>query len=108
MFKPSIAALAEYWPDDAKAIRSALDTLDDDAGAHISHDAARVLESVNTILDGFGVEGFSRDTQSGVQYVNFGDAYDVTILFVATGYGSGRFVIDSWGNFVERHPSYAG
>lgn len=56
---------------------------------------------LNDLLDGHGVEGQSAGTNAkspSFEYVNMGDTYTATILYV---YGRG-FRISDWGTLIER------
>lgn len=56
---------------------------------------------LNDLLDGHGVEGAPAGTNAKspqFEYVNMGDTYDATILYI---YGRGFKVMD-WGTLVER------
>jgi hypothetical protein len=55
----------------------------------------QVLEAINEVLEGFGVESFSTDS-AVVSYVNMGDTYDATILLHGQD-----FVVSSWGDYFE-------
>lgn len=104
--RPTVKTLSRIWPDSAKQIRKLLDGFDHDQNCHISFPAVQVLEKINELLDGYGVEGFAFNTIEGFNYVNFGDTYDVTILFESTGRYSGRFLVTSWGDYYERTEHY--
>lgn len=68
-------------------------------------DAHSVLTEVNRIVGGHGVEAIHGNWQGGrwasvvALYVNMGDTYDTTVIYVVP---SGRFIISSVGDFVER------
>lgn len=51
-------------------------------GSHPSHLAARILAEADErfALASFGVEGWAKSPQTGVQYLNYGDPYDATIV----------------------------
>ncbi len=60
----------------------------------------KTLERINAIIDGHGVEHIQRGHNArspAIDYVNAGDPYDNTVMFV-----SGRFIIGCWGDIVER------
>ncbi len=77
---------------------------------HISHDQAKHLERINAIMQAYGVEGILADSEGndlrgtcsmdGVtvdcQYVNMGDTYSMTILYV-----NGKLYIGDWGSLFE-------
>lgn len=65
------------------------------------HRAAKIaMNKIDSILGGYGV-GFipSGDgaRSPSIRYVNLGDTYDCTVLFVR-----GQFRVGSWGDIVER------
>lgn len=102
--KPSKQALAAVFPEQAAELRKALESFQRQEWQHISFDAAAVLEQCNTLLDGHGIEGAaeSGNCRRGFSYVNRGDSYDTTIVFVSTGHDTGYFYLGSWADFVER------
>ena len=58
------------------------------------------LEEISTIIGGFGVESIPEghnQKSPAIQYVNMGDAYATTILYV-----NGNFSVGDWGTIVER------
>ena len=68
------------------------------------------LEAINKLLHGYGIEAIEGSWQNGywcnivANYVNMGDTYSTTILFIRDNYGnSGRFSVMCWGDFVERY-----
>lgn len=66
---------------------------------HISHLVAELLEEANKEIEGFGVEGeLNEERGVDVQYINMGDAYNLTVLYDAN---SGKFLAGTWGNVVE-------
>lgn len=73
---------AEKLQKAAKWIRKAMSNRPD-KHHHPSHYAARVLQEAdkNFDLNSFGVEGWTDSVgRSGVQYLNFGDPYESTIV----------------------------
>lgn len=50
-------------------------------------------------LEGEYVDSFSQNVQAS--YVNTGDTYSATLLYDNV---TGRFVLTTWGDFVEGHP----
>ena len=74
----------------------------DMAYCHESHAAARAMEDTEklfTDLGTFGTEGDCKLNGEGhidLLYLNTGDTYATTILFVG-----GRFRLQSWGDYVE-------
>lgn len=68
------------------------------------------MKAINEQLGGFGVEALRGNWQNGywcdivATYANVGDTYRTTVVHVRGEYdGPGRFVVSSWGDFVERH-----
>lgn len=60
----------------------------------------QIMLSVSDIIGGFGVEHIpaGRGSKSpSITYVNMGDTYDTTLLYV-----NGKFRIGDWGSIVER------
>lgn len=58
------------------------------------------MEKINAIIGGHGVEHIQRGHNArspAIDYVNMGDTYDNTVMFV-----SGRFIVGCWGDIVER------
>lgn len=56
------------------------------------------LQRIDAILKGCGVEYIDGNGDwPSISYVNMGDTYDTTVMFV-----NGRFRIGSWGDIVER------
>lgn len=61
---------------------------------------AGVMSRICEIIDAYGVEYIPQGKNKrspAITYVNLGDTYDTTVLFV-----KGRFRIGSWGDIVER------
>lgn len=59
------------------------------------------MERANDILGGNGVERLrSSDGRGKAYYVNMGDTYDTTLLFIRSP-GRDRFAVGSWGDWVE-------
>ena len=74
-----------------------------DPHAHPSHLAAEVLAEADEKfkLDSFGVEGWATSTQSGVQYLNFGDTYSPTIVVRCTRSGCRvSYAAGGWGPYA--------
>lgn len=75
---------------------------------HCSHVAAKALASAEKFLrergelGTFGVEGVSLSMGRGIQYLNTGDTYEMTICFLSGNGDDGKFFISSWGDCVER------
>ena len=62
------------------------------------------LHVIDKLLGGFGVEAVGGDMEVSsyspdMAYVNTGDTYSPTVVY---DYGSGRFSLTSWGDWVER------
>ena len=70
---------------------------------HPSFTAAEVMRDAEkrfTDLGTFGVEGWCDDAgRHGWEYLNTGDAYEITILFSTK---SERFSVGCWGDIAER------
>ena len=102
---PSRAVLEDdYCKDARKACQRAL---------RLTRDVreCRRLEAVNTLLGMHGTEAIRGDWQNGywgdivAAYCNTGDTYATTVLQVRgdSSFRSSRFIISSWGDFVERN-----
>ena len=69
------------------------------------------LESIDNLLGTFGTEAIRGDWQNGywcdivASYCNAGDTYAVTVMHVRgdSWSGQGRFIVSSWGDWVERN-----
>jgi hypothetical protein len=69
-------------------------------------DIELVMEIIDSLLDGYGVESiigrwhnrYYHDTQA--LYVNFGDTYDMTVLYDCE---EDKFILTSWGDWVEKN-----
>lgn len=57
-----------------------------------------ILELVNELVKGFGVESITMNGDIIGYYVNRGDTYDETIIWDDR---NGEFIISSWGSFLE-------
>ncbi len=58
------------------------------------------MGKINEILDGTGVEKIEKGNNAkspAIMYVNMGDTYDDTVMWV-----NKRFVYGNWGSIVER------
>jgi antirestriction protein ArdC len=66
---------------------------------HISHLVAEMLKEVSDEIGGFGAEG-TLDEERGIdiQYINMGDAYNLTILFDST---KNEFLATTWADVME-------
>lgn len=61
---------------------------------------SNTLNAISDVMGGFGVETIpeGRNSRSPeIAYVNIGDTYDWTVLYV-----NGRFRVGAWGDIVER------
>ena len=59
-----------------------------------------VMQRIDEVLNGNGVECIpqgSNKRSPSITYVNMGDTYDTTVMYVR-----GRFLIGAWGDIVER------
>lgn len=54
------------------------------------------MQLLNVICDSYGVEGIQDKNGYWLEYLNFGDTYDTTII-----YYKNRFFVSSWGDVVE-------
>ena len=98
----------------AKAIRAILECKTVEAVCDLNDAASRMfgacyhrpslqsvkLEAINELMDGCGVEYIpaGRNRRSpAIEYVNVGDTYLTTIMWVR-----GRYVVGCWGDIVER------
>lgn len=69
------------------------------------------LEEINKLLGGYGTEAIRGEWQNGywcdivAAYVNMGDTYNPTVLQIRGDHSfqSSRFIISTWGDFVERN-----
>lgn len=71
---------------------------------HPGHAVARALGDVSARFDiGFGVEGWARDPfgRRGVDYINMGDPYELTVCVTTTPTGA-RFHVTCWATFAGR------
>lgn len=75
-----------------------------DGYSHPSHTAAKVMEDADRHfgLNSFGVEGWSTSMRNGIQYLNFGDTYDPTIVARSSSSGV-TFILarGGWGSYVR-------
>jgi hypothetical protein len=66
----------------------------------------RLMTALNEVLDGYGIECLWRRGEGPdschdlpfAEYINFGDAYDITIVRKVE---TGTIIITSWGDFAE-------
>ncbi len=93
-----------YKSDPAKACRLALRRT---AGVEWKER----LEAINTLLGTHGTEAIRGEWQNGywcdivAAYCNTGDTYALTVLHVRGDgwHQEGRFIVSSWGDWVERN-----
>lgn len=69
------------------------------------------MKRMDELLGGYGVEALRGEWKNGywgdvvATYINFGDTYDTTIVCLRTGSSRWdcRYMITSYGDFVERY-----
>ncbi len=67
------------------------------------------LDAINALLEMHGTEAIRGEWQNGywcdivAVYCNAGDTYDTTVMQIRDDFGGSRFVVCSWGDFVEKH-----
>lgn len=72
------------------------------------------LEAIDKLLETCGVEAIRGEWQNGYWcdivacYCNTGDTYATTVMQVRTDFGGSRFIITSWGDWIERNGEKAG
>lgn len=87
----------------AKILKDQLDAADRSSSARKVDQA---LETASKMLDAYGVEVINGDWQGGYYadivalYVNAGDSYDPTLIYVTA---TDKFVVGSVGDWVERN-----
>jgi hypothetical protein len=86
----------------AVAVRKAMERAESTAFdfAHPHRSARRAMETIDGLVGGHGVEYIpagSGNRSPSIRYVNLGDTYETTILYVR-----GRFRVGCWGDIVER------
>lgn len=72
---------------------------------HASFLASEILKECDTwfALDSFGVEGWATSTETGVEYLNFGDSYHPTVLVRTRRDGvSFHFARGGWAEFASQ------
>lgn len=83
-------------PEHAKKIRQLLIQ-----SRHLPYPRPHVtMNKISDLMGGFGIESIPKGHNSRspeILYVNMGDAYAETILYV-----NGRFQLGCWGNIVEQ------
>ena len=94
---PTSASIARAFPkltrQDANKVRLILDRV------NYPQEVQAALEGVSDIIGGFGAEYIQKGhnlKSPAMTYVNMGDTYRVTIIYV-----NGHFRIGCWGNTVE-------
>jgi hypothetical protein len=58
------------------------------------------MSILNELLKGYGVEYIAKGHNAkspAIEYINFGDTYDITLMYL-----NSRYIVGSWGNIVER------
>ena len=86
----------------AAAVRAAMERAESTAFdfAHPHRAARRAMETIDGLIGGYGVEYIpagAGNRSPSIRYVNLGDTYETTILYVR-----GRFRVGCWGDIVER------
>jgi hypothetical protein len=103
----TIAARIGCTIENARAIRRAMEAHERD-GAPFATDT---LEAISAILAECGAESIppgDGPRSPSIEYVNRGDTYDPTILYLdgvshgGRSTGRGRWAVGSWGDVVER------
>lgn len=103
----TIAARIGCTIENARAIRRAMES-HERGGAPFATDT---LEAISAILDECGAESIppgDGPRSPSIEYVNRGDTYDPTILYLdgvshgGRSTGRGRWAVGSWGDIVER------
>jgi hypothetical protein len=69
------------------------------------------LDAIDKLLGTYGTEGIRGQWQNGywcdivAVYCNTGDTYALTVMQIRgnTRFDQSRFIISSWGDFVEKH-----
>ena len=109
---PSVKTLALVAGDRAKEVRELLEQKRKTADYQSVREwekrcyirpryGERLMCAINEILGGFGVELLTRDGEltPEYEYINTGDAYTLTIVRDCT---TGRLLVTTWGDIVER------
>ena len=63
------------------------------------------MKILNTMYDTYGVESFDmaqRGQQCTVYYLNIGDSYGVTILYIRPKRGYSCYKIGTWADYAEK------
>jgi hypothetical protein len=74
------------------------------------------LEAINSLLEMYGTEAIRGDWQNGywcdivAAYCNAGDTYCITVIQVRgeSSFNSSRFIVSSWGDWVEKNQTKYG
>lgn len=67
------------------------------------------LELIDALLGTYGTEAIRGDWQNGywcdivAHYCNTGDTYALTVMEVRTDFGGSRFIVTSFGDWVEKN-----
>lgn len=88
-----------FSPDESRLIREAIQRYERKYPFSRPR-PVHTMEKINSAMGGFGVETIPSGSNSRspeITYVNMGDTYSTTILFV-----NGNFRVGSWGDIVER------
>lgn len=103
----TIAARLKVDDGTAKRVRALMDGSRDpleykgvqcvDLQGHMSR-IERQLHAIDIEIDGHGVEPVVDDTVV-MEYINLGDTYDTTVIY---DYTRSRWLVMSWGDWVER------
>jgi len=97
---PSVKTMVKhgFTLEQAKQIRQLMEKFRENNSYHVI--PTYTLQKISDIIDGFGMESIQEGNNSrspAIYYVNMGDTYDTTILWV-----NGNFRVGSWGDIVER------
>lgn len=56
----------------------------------------KIIEALNEVIEGYGIESQSYGDDQYFSYVNMGDTYSATII-----YDDGEYIFTSWGDYIE-------
>lgn len=86
---PSVKTLSRLSTERAKEIRRILEE---------RKSVRDTMEEVSDLIGGFGHEEIPRGRKNAprIQYVNMGDTYSTTLLYVR-----GKYEVGDWGSIVE-------
>jgi hypothetical protein len=98
---PSVKTIERLGCKCPTAVRRVMEDYRDDKTCN----AGMALGRIDELIGGHGVEVLRsrQDTLRefhGLEYVNMGDAYALTVLF---DYARGTFYVGCWGDWVERY-----